>query len=143
MRRNEHLQEVRSARARVADAKVRSLRGGVSTNAGFEGHQLMLGGMRIMFESRVGYPRLFMVPRNGGFALFLQISHGPRVWLIAERSKRVRIFKRVETAFPVCEELGSDRVVILFRDLDASGADMVTGEIFLPLTSMDSPQASL
>ena len=35
----------------------------------------------------------------------MQISHGPRVWLIAERSKRVRIIKRLETVLAVAREL--------------------------------------
>lgn len=76
----------------------------------------MLDGMRIYLASQVGYPRLFLIPRDVGFALYLQISHGPRVWLIAERSKRVRIFKRVETAFAVCRELGADQFVVLLKE---------------------------
>ena len=76
----------------------------------------MLEGMRIYLASQVGYPRLFLVPREDGFALYLQISHGPRVWLIAERSKRVRIFKRVETAFSVCTQLGADQFIVRLKE---------------------------
>jgi len=36
--------------------------------------------------------------------------------LIAECSKRVRIFKRVETAFAVCRELGADQFVVLLNE---------------------------
>ena len=136
MSRSEHLQEVRSARGVRAAAKVVVLRGGRSTNAGFDGMQLMLDGMRIYLASQVGYPRLFLVPRDVGFALYLQISHGPRVWLIAERSKRVRIFKRVETAFAVCRELGADQFVVrvkeddpvkLLNDIQSAGASIGHG----------------
>lgn len=119
MSRSEKLLKVRSARSGRAAAKVVSLRGEMATNAGFDGMQLMLDGMRIYLRSRVGYPHLSLVPRDGGFALFMQISHGPRVWLIAERSKRVRIFKRVETAFSVCRQLGADRFSVLLEDADA------------------------
>ncbi|MCX7153111.1 MAG: hypothetical protein NT115_11460 [Proteobacteria bacterium] len=112
MSRAEEIQEVRRARRIRAAAKVVALRGGTSINSGFDGMQLMLEGMRIYLASQVGYPRLFLVPREVGFALYLQISHGPRVWLIAERSKRVRIFKRVETAFAVCQELGADQFIV-------------------------------
>jgi hypothetical protein len=110
------LDGVRSARRGRVAAKVVSLRGGTSTNAGFEGKQLMLDGMRIFLASQVGYPRLFLARRNGGFALFLQVSHGPRVWLIAERSRRVRIFKRFETAETVCRQFDTDRVVVLLDE---------------------------
>lgn len=116
MNRSEHLRQVRSARAVRASAKVVSLRGGSNTNAGFDGMQLMLDGMRIYLASQVGYPRLFLARRNGGYALFLQVSHGPRVWLIAERSRRVRIFKRFETAEAVCRQFDTDRVVVLLDD---------------------------
>lgn len=110
------LSEVRSARCITSAAKVMALRGDTSTNAGFDGMQLMLDGMRVYLRSRVGYPRLFLVPRAGGFALCLQVSHGPRVWLIAERSKRVRVFKRVETAFSVCRALDAEQVVVLLNE---------------------------
>ncbi len=115
MSRSEEIEEVRRARRGRAAAKVVALRGGTSINAGFDGMQLMLDGMRIYLASQVGYPRLFLVPRDVGFALYLQISHGPRVWLIAERSKRVRIFKRVETAFAVCQELGADQFIVQLK----------------------------
>jgi len=113
------LSEVRSARAGTAAAKVVALRGEMVGNAGSGVGHLMLDGMRIMLQSRTGYPRLFLAPRDGGFGLFLQISHGPRVWLIAERSKRVRIFKRAETALPVCRSLGADRVLVLLERGDS------------------------
>ena len=112
------LSERRSARAGTAAAKVVALRGGMATNAGFDGMQLMLEGMRIMVQSNVGWPRLFLVARESGYALFLQISHGPRVWLIAERSKRVRIFKQIETALGVCKELGAGRVAVLLDEAE-------------------------
>ena len=38
--------------------------------------------------------------------------------MIAERSKRVRIFKRVETAFAVCREVGADQFVVLLKKDD-------------------------
>lgn len=116
MHQSEELRQVRSARGVRAAAKVVSLRGGTTTNAGFEGMQLMLDGMRIYLASHVGYPKLWLAPRNGGYALFLQVSHGPRVWLIAERSKRVRIFKRLESALAVCVTFDTDRVVVLLDD---------------------------
>ena len=82
--------------------------------------QLMLEGMRIYLRSRVGYPRVLLVPCDAGFALCLQISHGPRVWLIAERSKRVRVFKRVQTALAVCKDLGADQVVVVLAEGEAA-----------------------
>lgn len=111
------IEEVRDARAGRVAAKVGKLRGKWSSDAEFPGHYLMLDGLRIMRASGVGYPKVSLVPRSGGFALCLQISHGPRVWLIAERSKRVRIFKHVETALVVCKELGADQVVVVVNDL--------------------------
>ena len=119
MNASERLSEVRRARAATSGAKVVSLRGETSTNAGFDGMQLMLDGMRIYLRSRVGFPRVFLVPREVGFALCLQISHGPRVWLIAERSKRVRVFKRVQTALAVCKDLGADQVVVVLAEGEA------------------------
>lgn len=110
------LYQTRRARVGTAAAKVVSLQGGISSNAGFEGMQLMLDGMRIYLRSHVGYPRLFLVPCSGGFALCLQISHGPRVWLIAERSKQIRIFKRLETALSVCKQLEADQVVVMLQE---------------------------
>lgn len=119
MSTSQELEVVRSARRVKAAAKVVSLRGGESVNAGFEGMHLMLDGMRVYLASKLGYPKVRLVPREGGFALFLDISHGPRVWLIAEHSKRVRIFARVETAFVVCRQLGADRFTVFCDDPDA------------------------
>src|SRR5688500_17728607 len=100
----ERLSAIRSARARVAAAKVVALRGDMTGNAvGY----LMLDGMRIMGQSRVGYAKVELIARDGGFALCLQISHGPRVWLITERSKRVRVWKRIDTAIPTIRALGA------------------------------------
>lgn len=42
--------------------------------------------------------------------------HGPRVWLIAERSKQIRIFKRLETALLVSRQLGVNQVVAVLND---------------------------
>jgi hypothetical protein len=124
----ERLLQVRSARAGTAAAKVVALRGGTSTNAGFDGMQLMLDGMRVYLRSRVGYPRLLLVPREGGFGLCLQVAHGPRVWLIAERSKRVRIFRRLETAFAVCRGLEADQVVVLLKASEGAVAGPVVDD---------------
>lgn len=119
MSRNQELEAVRSARRHSATAKVVALRGIMSNQEGFEGGWLMLDGLRQMLASGAGYPRLFLAPREGGFALFLQISHGPRVWLIAEHSKRARIFKSLETATAVCRAAGADRVIVLLDETTA------------------------
>ena len=85
----------------------------------FNGTQLMLDGMRIFLRSRLGHARLYLVPCDGGHALFLQAAHGPRVWLIAEHSKRVRIFKRLEAALTVCQQLEATQVQVLLVDSEA------------------------
>lgn len=104
--------EAKPANAGTSAAKVVSLHGEAPTFAEFDGMHLMLDGMRIYLRSQAGHPRLFLVPQDGGFALCLQANHGSRVWLIAERSKRVRIFKRIETALEVCRSLEANRVVV-------------------------------
>lgn len=118
MDKGTRLLEVRSARAGVAAATVVALRGNVRKSEGGQVLQLMLDGMRIMLQSKAGYPRLFLTPAGGGYGLCLQVSHGPRVWLIAERSKRLRVFKRIETALRVCRDLGADQVVVRFSNGD-------------------------
>jgi hypothetical protein len=93
-----------SAKHCTSAAKLLPLHGMVPDSAVFEGLHLMLEGMRIYMLSNVGSTWFSLVPWAGGYALFLRQRTGPRVWLIAERSKRVRIFRRVETALALCRE---------------------------------------
>ncbi len=92
-----------SAKHCISAAKVLSLRCKTTDSAVFEGQQFMLDGLRVYLRSMAN-SWLYLVPWAGGYALFLQTRNGPRVWLIAERSKRVRIFRRVETALALCRE---------------------------------------
>ena len=103
----------RSARRGNLRAKVGVLRGKEGGFAGVEGSVLMLNGMRALIAARVGHSRLVLVKRDGGFALRFEAAYCPHVWLIAERSQRLRIFKSVETAVGVCRELGVPEVHVL------------------------------
>lgn len=105
-----------TAKGCTSAAEVLSLQGDVAINAEFSGMHLMLDAMRVYIASNPGRIWLHLVPRAGGFALFLQVNRGIRVWLIAERTKRVRIFKRVETAFSVCCQLDARRLIVLLDD---------------------------
>lgn len=60
-------------------------------NADFEGLFLTLDGIRVYPHPNAAIPRLYLVALRDGYALYLQARVGPRVWLIAERSKRVRV----------------------------------------------------
>lgn len=105
-----------SAKHCTSAAEVLPLRCKTPDSAVFEGLHLMLDGMRIYMQSNIGSTWISLVPWAGGYALYLRQRTGPRVWLIAERSKRVRIFRRVETALLLCrEELEVDQVSVLMR----------------------------
>lgn len=105
-----------SAKHCISVAKVLPSHGKVSDSAVFEGMHLMLDGMRIFMRSNIGNTWLSLVPWAGGYALFLRQRTGPRVWLIAERSKRVRIFRRIETALALCrEQLEVEQVNVLMH----------------------------
>lgn len=92
-----------SAKHCTSAAKVLPLRCRTPDSAVLEGLHFMLDGLRVYLRSMAN-SWLYLVPWAGGYALFLQTRNGPRVWLIAERSKRVRIFRRVETALVLCRE---------------------------------------
>jgi hypothetical protein len=117
------LEAVRAARRRNAAAKVEVLRGGRCDQPGFEGMQLMLEGMRIMLASRIGWVRVFAVPIEGGYALCLQVSHGPRVWLIAEKSKRVRVFRALESLVRTAVALRADHVILQVNRNEATNSE--------------------
>lgn len=105
-----------SAKHCTSAAEVLPLRCKTPDSTVFEGLHLMLEGMRIYMHSNIGSTWFYLVPWDGGHALFMQQRTGPRVWLIAERSKRVRIFRRVETALLLCrEQLEVDQVSVLMR----------------------------
>lgn len=78
--------------------------------------------LRVALRSNLGYPNVFLTERDRGYALFFKFGHhGPRVWLIAEHSKCPRIFKRADTAFALCRDLGLSRLVVRFNELDQEG----------------------
>lgn len=104
-----------SAKHCTSAANVLPLRCKTPDFAVFEGLHFMLDGMRVYLRSMAN-SWLYLVPWADGYALFLQTRNGPRVWLIAERSKRVRIFRRVETALALCrEQLDVQQVSILMH----------------------------
>ena len=109
---SKELLRVRSARQHKLRAKVGVLRGGRSDSPDYPGAVLMLDGMRSLLATRVGYSRVVLVRRPEGFALCVEPSHCERIWLVAEHSKRVRIFKRLETAVTVCELLGASVALV-------------------------------
>ena len=71
---------------------------------------LTLGALRML--SQVGKPHLIFVlkPIDGGYGLWFDLSrnfgHSISGWLIAERSKKIRVFGHAETAFGVARQLG-------------------------------------
>lgn len=97
-------------------AKLLPLQCELPRNADFEGLSLTLDGMRVYLLSNAAKPWLYLVAWHGGYALYLQARVGPRVWLIAERSKQVRVFKRLETALSVCKQLEAGSVVVMLQE---------------------------
>lgn len=109
------LEGEQTAKGITSAAKGVVLQGETAGNAEFEGLTLTLDGIRVYLHSNAAIPRLYLVARRGGYALYLQARLGPRVWLIAERSKQVRLFKRVETALAVCNQLEVASVVVMLH----------------------------
>lgn len=109
---------LRSARNAKSSAKLHVLQAQASRSSEFQGKFLTFAAMRIYIESGPGFRILCLVPVAGGYALYLQLSRsfvdrGELVWLVAERSKRIRVFKRAETAFAVCKSLQANEVRVL------------------------------
>lgn len=107
---SKQLLAVRDARQGKLRAKVGDLRGGLSGFAEFPGSVLMLDGLRALLAVRMGYSKVVLVRQPKGFALCIEPSHCERIWLIAERTKRVRIFKSFDAAAAVCGVLGATDV---------------------------------
>lgn len=63
---------------------------------------------------------LVLVDLGGGYGLFLEnrsVGAG-MVCLHAEKSGKLRVFKRAETALALCRELGAKSVMVRFQELD-------------------------
>ncbi len=110
------IEDENSAKDSTSAAKPLALQYKPASNADFEGLFLTLDGMRVYLHSNAVFPRLYLVAWRGGYALYLQARIGPLVWLIAERSKQVRLFKRVETALAVCKQLEVGSVVVMLHE---------------------------
>ncbi len=51
-------------------------------------------------------PTLTVVTVDGGYALRLEVKSRQPSWLFAEKSGRIRIFKRADTALDLCRRMG-------------------------------------
>lgn len=63
---------------------------------------------------------MFLRQVEGGYGLFLEnrmVGSGI-VGLHAEKSGKLRVFKRAETAFVLCRQLGAKSVTVRFQETD-------------------------
>lgn len=79
---------------------------------GVEGRGLMLAAFRSLVEGLRGHSRVALVPVEGGFVLRATVGQMPSCWLVAERSQELRVFRRAETAFGVCRQMGLGQVTV-------------------------------
>lgn len=57
-------------------------------------------------------PTLTVTTVDGGYALRLEVKHRQPCWLFAEKSGRIRIFKRADTALELCRRVGLSSVTV-------------------------------
>lgn len=57
-------------------------------------------------------PSLTMVRLEGGYGLQLEVQHKVPCWLLAEKSGKVRIFRRADTALELCLRWGVTTVPV-------------------------------
>lgn len=82
---------------------------------GIQNRGLHLEGFRLLLGARsFGVAALQSVP--GGVA-FKITNPGAVVWLIAEQSKQVRVFKRADTALNLCRQLGLKSVTVELHEI--------------------------
>ncbi len=55
---------------------------------------------------------LTMVRLDGGYGLFLEVQHKIPLWLFAEKSGQVRLFRRADTALELCLRWGVSTVSV-------------------------------
>lgn len=83
---------------------------------GFQGTGLLLSSFRALVEGLGDSARVRLITIEGGYALKAVVGFYTKragtYWLVSEHSKRLRVFKRVDTALALCNQFGLASVVI-------------------------------
>ena len=79
---------------------------------GYSDQGLQLDALRALLQVPRNVGRLSVHSVDDGYIVGALMHGGVMVWLVAERSKKVRIFKRADTALSLCRQLGFKTVQV-------------------------------